>query len=129
MTLLMAVHKGVILLTVSLGASLIGHVIVVSLLNLIPTTSKQYDSGSKWIGFCERALIAIFVCLGLIKETIFIFAVKTAVISFRVPKNVGYKHQKELVEYMLVGTMISYFVALFLGLIGKYFYVNLGKLL
>ena len=126
MALLAAVHKGLILLAASLVASLVGHVIIVGLLKLIPTFPKQHDSGAKWIGYCERALVAIFVCLGLIKETIFIFGIKAAVISYRIPKDAEHKHQKELVEYMLVGTLLSYFVALFLGLIGRYFYTNWG---
>ncbi len=128
MMILPAIYKGTILLVACLGASLFGHWIVIGLLKLIPSMPKSHEDGSKWIGFCERALIALFVCLGFVKETVFIFAIKAAAIPFRISKDAAHEHQKKTVEYMLIGTMISYFVALFLGLIGRYFYLNLGVL-
>jgi len=84
----------------------------------IKTPMKTSDDGNvgKWLGYFERALVALFVCLGLVSQTIFIFAVKAAVIGYRLPEDKN--HRKNMAEYMLLGTMISYFIALAIGLIG-----------
>ena len=75
------------------------------------------DTG-KWLGYFERALVALFACLGLASQTIFIFAVKAAVMGYRLPE--GKEHRKEMAEYMLLGTMISYFIALCIGILGRW---------
>jgi hypothetical protein len=72
----------------------------------------------KWLGFFERALVALFVCLGLVSQTVFIFAVKAAVLGYRLPDDKD--DRKHMAEYMLLGTMISYFVALIIGLCGRW---------
>ena len=76
------------------------------------------DGSGKWLGYFERALVVLFVCLGLISQTVFIFAVKAAVLGYRLPENKD--HRKDVVEYMLLGTMISYFIALCIGIFGRW---------
>ncbi len=77
------------------------------------------DNGTgKWLGYCERALVALFACLGLVSQTVFIFAIKAAVLGYRLPEDKD--HRKDVVEYMLLGTMISYFIALCIGIFGRW---------
>ncbi len=80
-------------------------------------TSDVNDTG-KWLGYFERALVALFACLGFASQTIFIFAVKAAVMGYRLPDDKD--HKKEMAEYMLLGTMISYFIALCIGILGRW---------
>jgi len=116
--------RAVIILIAIVSAVGFGHLLTTWTIKLLPNQYKNNDPIGKWIGFLERALIACFVCIGLVKETVFIFAVKSAVISFRLPKepDVDWRKRKEIAEYMLVGTMASYLWALLFGLIGKSFW-------
>jgi len=81
---------------------------------------KSSDDGGmgKWLGYFERALVALFTCLGLVSQTVFIFAVKAAVLGYRLPDDK--EHRKRVAEYMLLGTMISYFFALCIGILGRW---------
>lgn len=81
-----------------------------------PIKTAHDHAVGKWLGYFERALVALFVCLGFVSQTIFIFAVKAAVIGYRLPEDKN--HQKDWAEYMLLGTMISYFIGLVIGLFG-----------
>lgn len=108
---------------VILTAVFLGHFLTLGVIKLVPESSGKGDPIGKWIGYLERALIATFVFLGLVKETVFIFAIKSAIISFRLPKegDAEWRVRKGIAEHMLVGTMASYFWALIIALIGKSF--------
>ncbi|GEM_PF-2040341 len=111
------IEKGVFVSAALLSAALIGHVPTVLMLRL--SGNSKRDRSGVWIGFIERALIALFVLLGYTAETVFIFATKTAVIGYRIPAEPG--KQKKAVEYMLIGTMASYLSAVLIGLVAKEF--------
>lgn len=101
-----------------MASAFIGHVFVWIFLKVAGNQIKDNNETGKWLGFFERALISLFVCLGLISQTVFIFAVKAAVLGYRLPDDK--EHRKNMAEYMLLGTMISYFVALIIGLCGRW---------
>lgn len=109
---------------VILSAVFLGHFLTLGVIKLVPESASKGDPIGKWIGYLERALIATFVFLGLIKETVFIFAIKSAIISFRLPKegDAEWRLRKGIAEHMLVGTMASYFWALIIALIGHSFW-------
>ncbi len=100
------------------ASALIGHAFVWLFLKIAGNQVKDSNGTGKWLGFFERALVSLFVCLGLISQTVFIFAVKAAVLGYRLPDDK--EHRKNVAEYMLLGTMISYFVALVIGLCGRW---------
>jgi len=101
-----------------IAAALIGHVFVLLFLKIAGNQVKDDNGIGKWLGFFERALVSLFVCLGLISQTVFIFAVKAAVLGYRLPDDK--EHRKKVAEYMLLGTMVSYFAALIIGLCGRW---------
>jgi hypothetical protein len=76
------------------------------------------DKAGRAIGFLERALVSLFVMTGHLEATVFIFAAKAGVLSFRLPTRTA-ENRKQTVEYMLIGTMISYLVAIVFGYAGK----------
>jgi hypothetical protein len=94
-----------------------GHLLFWLFFNTAKIKAQEEDGTGKWIGYFERALITLFVCLGLASQTIFIFAVKAAVMGYRLPEDK--ERRKKVAEYMLLGTMISYFSALVIGLCGR----------
>lgn len=103
--------------TVILAVSL-GHFLVLAFFKMANLKVKEERGGiARWMGYSERALVALFVCLGLTSQTVFIFAVKAAVLGYRLPKSKD--EQRNMAEYMLLGTMISYFFALIIGLCGR----------
>ncbi len=101
-----------------IASALIGHVFVWLFLKIAGNQIKDNDGIGKWLGYFERALVALFACLGLVSQTVFIFAVKAAVLGYRLPDDK--EHRKHVAEYMLLGTMISYFVALCIGILGRW---------
>lgn len=101
-----------------IASALIGHIFVWLFLKIAGNQVKDNNSIGKWLGFFERALVSLFVCLGFVYQTVFIFAVKAAVLGYRLPDDK--EHRKNMAEYMLLGTMISYFVALLIGLCGRW---------
>ena len=104
-------------LTVILAVSL-GHFLVLASLKIANIKIRDERGGVvRWIGYFERALVALFVCLGLTAQTVFIFAVKAAVLGYRLPTDKD--EQRNMAEYMLLGTMVSYFFALVIGLCGR----------
>ncbi len=108
----------IIVSTVALAVSL-GHFLVAAFFKIANIQVKDERGGVvRWIGYFERALVALFVCLGLTAQTVFIFAVKAAVLGYRLPADKD--EQRNMAEYMLLGTMISYFFALVIGLCGRW---------
>jgi len=108
-----------------IASALVGHVFVWAFLRIVGNQVKDNTGIGKWLGFFERALVSLFVCLGLISQTVFIFAIKAAVLGYRLPDDK--EDRKKIVEYMLLGTMISYFAALIIGLCGRWWMSFLVK--
>lgn len=99
-----------------LVAAFVGHFLFRLLFWMAQIEINDANGNGKWLGFFERALIALFVFLNFIPQTVFIFAIKAAILSYRLPDK---KHERRNIsEYMLLGTMISYFIALCIGLVG-----------
>ncbi len=103
-------------ITVLLAAGL-GHWMVMLFFKCADIKVSDPNGTGKWLGVLERALIALFVCLGLTSQTVFIFAVKAAIMGFRLPDD-NKDERKKMAEHMLIGTMASYFIALSIGLLG-----------
>jgi len=80
------------------------------------------DRLGRALGYFERALVAFLVINGHIDSSLFIFAAKAAVLSFRLPGR-GIEKRKQAVEYMLLGSFISYAVGLGFGMIGRFLLV------
>lgn len=102
---------------VAFASGFLGHYLVVLGLKLSGHSSGS-DKSARWIGYLERILVTTFVLAGLSKESVFIFAVKAAVIGLRVPSDLKPDQKKKNAEYMLIGTMLSYLVALAFGFAG-----------
>lgn len=107
---------------VVLLSGLVGHWVVLGLLygmgmgdHLRGSVHRQ---ASRWIGYLERMVITTLVLADAAAATVFIFGAKAAVLSFRIPSRAG-EGRRETVEYMLVGTLCSYLVALAIGFAGK----------
>ena len=94
-----------------------GHLLFWLFFNTAKIKAQDEDGTGKWIGYFERALVTLFVCLGLTAQTVFIFAVKAAVIGYRLPEDKD--RRKKVAEYMLLGSVVSYFLALIIGLCGR----------
>jgi len=101
-----------------LVAAFVGHYLFWLFVWMARIKFKDENNVGKWLGFIERALVALFVCLGLTSQTVFIFAVKAAVLGYRLPEDKN--HCKHIAEQMLLGTMISYFIALCIGICGRW---------
>lgn len=101
-----------------LVAAIGGHLLFWIFFKAAKIKSDDDNGPGKWLGYFERALIALFACLGLASQTVFIFAVKAAVLGYRLPEDKD--HRKHVAEYMLLGTMISYFIALCIGILGRW---------
>ena len=109
-------YKALFGLAIIVVAAVFGHFPTIGILHA--AGQKANERNGRWIGFLERALVSAFVLLGLAAQTTIIFATKAAVIGLRVPA--GDDHaKKKYVEYMLVGTMASFLVALLVGFLGK----------
>lgn len=108
------------LITMFLSATL-GHAIFWNCIPRIKLKQSISKNGiAQWIGYLERALVALFVCLDLTAETVFIFATKAAVIGYRIPAGLSDDDKRSTAENMLVGTMASYLIALIFGLLGQW---------
>jgi len=118
MHLLNLIKTSGLLIATILSAAFIGHYIVVPFMRLTNSLSPEQDNAGRWIGYLERILVSLLVFVGLTSITVFIFATKTAVMGFRI-SNDNPSERKKQVEYMLLGTMTSYIVALLIGLLGK----------
>jgi hypothetical protein len=94
----------------------IGHHLTLSSIKRLDLVRPGGGSSSKWIGVFERAVISSMVMAGATAATVFIFASKAALMSYRL----GGKGKKEFTEYVIIGTLISYLVALMFGYLGIY---------
>jgi len=111
------VLKALIAVAVLSASAFLGHYLVILILQR--TLVIKREAASKWIGVFERAIITLLVLAGSIPTTVFVFAAKVAVMHFRVKEH---PDPKSFTEYVLLGTLISYFVALLFGFMGRFFW-------
>jgi hypothetical protein len=112
-------HPGVLGIVIVLLSGLGGHFPVVWFLkatNFLRPTEDRKPQFGRWIGIFERFAITLFVFLDSLGGAAFIFGLKTAVMSWRVGKE---DNQKDVVEYILLGTFVSFIVAVAFGLAGR----------
>jgi hypothetical protein len=113
-------HPGLVGTAVVLLSGIVGHFPVVGFLK-VTNFLRQPEAGkphfARWIGVFERFAITLFVFLDSPGAAAFIFGIKTAVMSWRVEKDDNNK--KDIVEYILIGTFVSFIVAVTFGLIGR----------
>ncbi|MDP4192600.1 MAG: DUF3307 domain-containing protein [Bacteroidota bacterium] len=91
--------------------------------NQVENTDNQEFKGllyaGKWIGIFERLLIFTFVMIGEFSGVGFLLAAKS-VFRFGDLKNSS-AHMKT--EYIILGTLLSFSIAIFTGLIVKHYYI------
>ena len=112
-------HPALLGTVIVLLSGLVGHFPVVWFLkvtNFLRPTEAGKPKFACWIGVFERFAITLFVFLDSLGGAVFIFGLKTAVMSWRVGKD---DNQKEIVEYILIGTFVSFIVAVAFGLAGR----------
>jgi hypothetical protein len=113
-------HPALVGTAIVLLSGLVGHFPVVWFLratNFLRPVEAGRAHFARWIGVFERFAITLFVFLDSLGAAAFIFGLKTAVMSWRVDKDEGNK--KDIVEYILLGTFVSFIVAVAFGLIGR----------
>jgi hypothetical protein len=76
------------------------------------TSSQGLDKAGLWIGYLERTLILTFVLLNQFEAIGFLIAAKSI---FRFGEIKSPQSRREA-EYILIGTMISFVMAIMLGL-------------
>lgn len=82
------------------------------------------EKAGLWIGRLERILILTFVLLSRYEAIGFLIAAKSI---FRFEEIKTSKNRKE-VEYILIGTMLSFVIAIFIGIIATWFLQKLSVL-
>jgi hypothetical protein len=78
---------------------------------------QSLAQAGKYIGWIERWLVIIFILLGRFEAIGFLITAKS-VFRFSDIKNAN---SHKLTEYFLIGTLLSFFIAIVVGLILKYF--------
>jgi hypothetical protein len=73
------------------------------------------DKAGMWIGQLERILILTFILISQIEALGFLIAAKS-ILRVSVKK----KEERKLTEYVLIGTMLSFSTAIFIGIFIKY---------
>lgn len=73
------------------------------------------DKAGMWIGRLERVLTLTFVFLSQYEALGFLIAAKS-ILRISVKK----KEERKLTEYVLIGTMLSFSIAIFIGIFVKY---------
>ena len=71
-----------------------------------------------WIGITERAVVALLTMCGAAMVTVFVFATKAALMGTRIDDKDDHAKKREATEYILIGTLASYFFGLLFGLGG-----------
>jgi len=99
-----------------LCAGFVGHFPVVWFLRATGFYRAQ-DSNlpnfALWVGVLERLAVAALVTLDALTASAFIFAAKTGVMAVRFRDE---ERRQDIVEYVLVGTLASFLVAVAFGL-------------
>lgn len=81
-----------------------------------PISKASLENAGKWIGIIERFLVLIFVLLGKWEGVGFLLAAKSV---FRFGDLKDAKDMK-LTEYVLIGTLLSFGIAIMTGLMATY---------
>jgi hypothetical protein len=84
------------------------------------TTTDSLSKAGKYIGISERILVLIFILLGQYAAIGFLIASKSIL---RVSRNNDDEARKKT-EYVLIGTLISFTIAIIIGLITTYIINN-----
>jgi hypothetical protein len=111
------VKEAGLLVAAILMAIYFGHYLVRKIL-AFAGYGGPHEKAAMWIGFLERALVSMFAFLGMGAATVFIFAVKVGIMSYRILPTDSDK--KRTSEYMLIGTMTSYFMGMVFGYFGLF---------
>lgn len=104
-----------------LTAAWLGHYLTLWSLRGMEVIPESHDEKqgriSKWIGVCERVVVALLTMCGSMALTVFVFATKAGLVSIRVG---GEKEgsRRTTTEYILIGTLTSYFFGLLAGMAG-----------
>lgn len=77
---------------------------------------KSLKYAGKYIGFLERILIFVFICTHHFESIGFLLATKS-VLRFG---NLKESKERKLTEYILIGTLLSFGIALLVGLLTQY---------
>jgi hypothetical protein len=83
---------------------------------------ESLENAGKWIGIIERFLILSFILLNQWTPIGFLLAAKSV---FRFGDLKGKEDQKKT-EYILIGTLLSFFIAIMHGLVLQYVINNVG---
>lgn len=98
----------------------VGSIIIKKFMEFIKIDTGKFDNtglpqAGKYIGYLERFIITTFVLLGQYTAISFVLMAKSV---FRL-NNIKNKEDKELAEYIIIGTLASFSIALFIGLLIK----------
>ena len=81
-----------------------------------PSTKTGIETAGKWIGIAERLLVFTFVLMGRYEAVGFLLAAKSI---FRFG-DLNEAKEIQLTEYMLIGSLLSFGMAIFAGIAVKY---------
>lgn len=102
-------------------AAWLGHYLTLWSLNGMEVIPDSHDEKqrrvSKWIGVCERVVVALLAMCGSMALTVFVFATKAGLVSIRVGEEKE-GTRRATTEYILIGTLTSYFFGLLAGMAG-----------
>ena len=114
--------KAAVVIATILCAAGIGHLLTIGFLRCIKLIPAVVDERlrrlSLWIGIIERSVVALLILFGAISATVFIFATKAVIMAHRFEHH-DQPNKQQLTEYVLIGTLTSYFFALLFGLAGQ----------
>ena len=82
-----------------------------------PTDLKGLTKAGKWIGYLERIIILTFFLIGQYSAVGFLIAAKSI---FRISRQGDNKFFLKQAEYILIGTFMSFFIAVVIGLLARY---------
>ena len=83
----------------------------------LESSSESLKDAGKWIGIIERILILTFIILNQFEAIGFLIAAKSV---FRFSELKDGKDQKKT-EYILIGTLLSFSIAIIIGISVVYF--------
>lgn len=86
-------------------------------LSRLPTTFQGLSLAGTWIGYMERVIILTFILLGQYSAIGFLIAAKSI---FRFSGKVDDESGHKQAEYILIGTLMSFLLAIFIGLAARY---------
>ena len=81
----------------------------------ITNTQHGLVTAGKWIGYLERCLILTFILINQFAAIGFLLAAKTIFRFGDLSRN----HDMKMTEYVMIGTLFSFAIAILLGLVAK----------